>query len=51
MEVLKKVFKAGRIKSKEGKGLVVLCFEDIDFVCGSGGKSLEVMYAFLAEVD
>lgn len=49
--MLKKVFQAGRIKGKEGKGIVVLCFEDIDFVCGAGGKSMEVMYAFLAEVD
>ena len=48
--VIRKVFKAARGKSKDG-GLVILWFEDIDFVCTANGKNLEMMYAFMAELD
>ena len=52
IDVIKKVFKAAKGKNSETRDqVIILWFEDIDFICTANGKNLEMMYAFLAEID
>jgi hypothetical protein len=45
--VIKKVFKAAKNKNPDSRNqLSILWFEDIDFICTSNSKNLEMLYEF-----
>lgn len=63
IDVIKKIFKAAKgqktmshhqsnnVDAETRNRVIILWFEDIDFICTANGKNLEMMYAFLAEID